>query len=236
MQPATPVRETIASKDGRIEVQTELTDNEASAVLQALSNNKFANTLCAKRSRYGKWTQNQRAWAHNLAMEAKYPERRQQQPEAIKLGDFSRLAEMFSLAGQRLKYPKIVFEFEDQPIVLYRAGAKSKYNGQIQVTDGGRYRQGKYFGRIDESGRLHPSGQCTDEVAAFLRLFAANPAGFAATYGKESGSCCFCRQQLTDKRSLAVGMGPVCAKNYGLEQAWKEAIGERRRGRGEDST
>lgn len=231
MQPATKTRETITSTDGRVHISTELTDDEAVEVLQA-SRNKFAHTLCAKRHRYGKWTRNQRAWAHKLAMEAKSPNR--PQSEAIKLGDFSTLADMFSLAGGRLKYPKIVFDFEDQPIVLYRAGSKSKYVGQIQVTDGGRYREGKYFGRIDGAGRFHPSRQCGDDIIAFLKLFAADPAGFAASYGKRSGACCFCRQKLTDKRSLAVGMGPVCAKSYGFEQQWKKAVKKHEEKEGEE--
>ena len=49
-----------------------------------------------------------------------------------------------------------------------------------------------------------------------LQRLAADPAGVASKYGKMTGRCCFCHLQLTDAKSLAVGYGKTCAKNYGL--------------------
>ena len=219
---AMSVARVLRSKDGRTVVNSDLPDSEVVRILQTLDNS-FAKTLVQKYAIYGGFTQNQLVWAHKLALEAKNPT-----PSAapVELGDFAKLAQMFSSASSKLKYPKVVFDFEDQPITLYRAGERSRYAGQIQVTDGGKFRNGRYFGRIDSDGRFYPSRQCTDDVTAFLKLFAADPAGLAASYGKQSGRCCFCNIKLTDPRSVAVGFGPVCSKHYGLENEWKHAAKE----------
>jgi len=31
-----------------------------------------------------------------------------------------------------------------------------------------------------------------------------------------TGNCCFCRRELTDKRSTEVGYGPICADHFSL--------------------
>lgn len=49
-----------------------------------------------------------------------------------------------------------------------------------------------------------------------LSAFAADPVGQAALYGHQTGHCCFCARELTDKRSVAVGYGPICAEHFGL--------------------
>lgn len=75
-----------------------------------------------------------------------------------------------------------------------------------------------WYARIETNGSLtlnektlRPLG-LEDE----LQEFAANPAEYAARYGRESGNCCFCNIKITDSRSLNVGYGPVCAENYDL--------------------
>lgn len=53
-------------------------------------------------------------------------------------------------------------------------------------------------------------------ITQLLKDLSQNPAGMAAAYGKLSGRCCFCASELTDDKSISVGYGPVCAKNYSL--------------------
>lgn len=48
----------------------------------------------------------------------------------------------------------------------------------------------------------------------------ANPIASFAQKGKETGQCCFCGQELTNKGSVYHGYGPICAGNYGLP--WSE--------------
>ena len=112
-----------------------------------------------------------------------------------------------------LKYPKIRL----QNVVLSRAGDKSKYTGQIQITDGRPYGANTYFGRIDKDGIFHVS-TADSSVSALLARLSDNPANVASEYGRLTGQCCFCGLALKDARSTAVGYGPICADKFGL--AW----------------
>jgi hypothetical protein len=43
----------------------------------------------------------------------------------------------------------------------------------------------------------------------------------AARFGHDHGECVYCARHLSDDRSVAVGYGATCAKNYGLP--WGDA-------------
>jgi hypothetical protein len=117
-----------------------------------------------------------------------------------------------------LKYPKIRLQTSNgQNVVLSRAGDKSRYTGQIQVTDGRPYGANVYFGRIDTAGIFHVS-TADASVSALLARLSENPADVASEYGRLTGQCCFCGLALKDARSTAVGYGPICADKFGL--AW----------------
>ena len=103
-------------------------------------------------------------------------------------------------------------------IVFSRAGAASKYAGQIMITDGKPFGENKFFGRIDTDGSFYATRSAGAGVMSLVQDFACDPAGTAGKYGRLTGGCSFCKQGLTDERSLKVGYGPVCAKHFGL--AW----------------
>lgn len=116
-----------------------------------------------------------------------------------------------------LKYPKIrLLTPAGQAVALARAGDKSRCKGQIMVTDGEKFGQNKYFGRVDQMGIYHPTPISTEEVRTLLEQLGADPAKVAAGYGKLTGNCCFCMRRLDDDRSTAVGYGPICANKFGL--------------------
>lgn len=119
--------------------------------------------------------------------------------------------------SNNLKYPKIRLRAADgQNVVLSRAGAKSKYTGQIIVTDERPYGSNTYFGRVDTSGNFIPAWANSPAVSSLLLRLSADPAGVASEYGRLTGHCCFCSLPLTDARSTAVGYGPICAGKFGL--------------------
>jgi hypothetical protein len=118
-----------------------------------------------------------------------------------------------------LKHPKIRLQTPSgQPVALGRAGDKSKFKGQIMVTDGERFGFNKYFGRVTETGVWVVGRVDQPEVRTLLEKLSTNPAETAAQYGKLTGNCCFCLRPLfgEDGRSVAVGYGPVCADKFGL--------------------
>lgn len=73
---------------------------------------------------------------------------------------------------------------------------------------------------IEEDGRVFAceGHELTNDEIAILLMFEHEPLVVAANYGRETGCCCFCARQLTDKRSVTAGYGPICAEKFGL--AW----------------
>jgi len=142
-------------------------------------------------------------------------------PLAPRAGVQVNILGVFSLFEQaianRLKYPKIRLQTRTgAPVVLSRAGDKSKYTGQVMITDGRPYGSNVYYGRVGMDGVFYRSAVDSPAVVELLERLACDPAEVAGEYGRLTGQCCFCGLPLTDARSTAVGYGPVCAGKFGL--------------------
>jgi hypothetical protein len=74
---------------------------------------------------------------------------------------------------------------------------------------------GLYLGKV-MGGRLFASRDCTTEASERIVAVASDPAQAAIAYGKKFGACSVCGRALTDADSIARGIGPVCAENYGF--------------------
>ena len=131
---------------------------------------------------------------------------------------YPKLIEIFKVAGTHLKRPKIRFDVTatGHPVALALTGPAARVPGAVNVSDGGKFREGTWFGRILPDGTFEQSKDCTPGVLKFLGDFAQDPAKFAAEHGIKTGRCCFCRLELTDPRSTKVGYGPICAGHFGL--------------------
>jgi hypothetical protein len=207
------------SADGRSGKQTVVTDlslEQAVKICRELRDS-FAQSLAAEYDRYGRFnTGNKAAWCIVKAQQSLNRARQQDERPREQLGNFAAIQALFALAGSRLQFPKIELDTADgRTVVLGLAGSRSAHAGKIKVSSGHKYGDpaGRFYGWIAPDGSTQASDQ---GVLELLRKFAADPQGVAAEYGRRTGSCCFCRQGLTDERSLLVGYGPVCAKNYGL--------------------
>lgn len=165
----------------------------------------FAQSLA--RTKYP--TPPQLAWLHKLVVDNETP-----RPDPITLG--GSLIELFDKTNGKIKYPKISFRTLGGPLKLQRSGSRSKYEGQINITDGRPYGVGEWYGRIDREGNWNPSTSCPPKVVEFLTEFAKNPAGVGGAYGRDGGHCVFCQLELTTPRSVGKGYGPTCAKNWDL--------------------
>lgn len=150
-----------------------------------------------------------------------FDRRRREQNVPTNIGSFEEVIALMQRAGAKLRYPKIRLQTETgQPVVLSVAGSKSKAPGTVNVTDGGSFEDGTWFGRVSPDGKWSPSGRVSQatqaSVQTLLSALAQDAAATAAKYGKLTGQCCFCAKPLTDARSTEVGYGGTCAKNYGL--------------------
>ena len=180
------------------------------AALPTLSakSQSFAQSLLDQHDMRGSLSEKQMYWVNKLAAEAAD---RKAPRETAKI-DLTKIVDLFDTAGQHLKHPAIVLD----GIRLSVAGERAKFPGSINVTSPGSFQDRTWFGRIALDGTFVGSREATPAIVEELKALAADPAGKAALYGKQTGCCCFCARELTDERSIAVGYGPICADHYGL--------------------
>jgi hypothetical protein len=177
---------------------------------------EFAGSLISGFNRFGRLSDKQMPWVDTLTQRATAPK---PTPVVTEKLNFQPIQDLFDKAAQKLKRVKIKLQAPNgQAVTFNRAGAMSKYAGQVMVTDGQPFGQNKFFGRIDVNGDFFATRVADAPVMELVKEFANDPAGTAGRYGRLTGGCSFCNHPLKDERSTEVGYGPVCAKNFGL--AW----------------
>lgn len=141
--------------------------------------------------------------------------------EGIKIKTaMTKLNSMFDEASNHLKYPGVTVQLPEVGQVLIATPYYGrKPDGEIEVSTR-RGSTGKWIYRgsvIDD--RFYPANKNFATPQAILDLInevAEDPINTAIKYGKLTGCCCFCNSGLEDERSVSMGYGPVCAKNWGL--------------------
>lgn len=223
----------IESSRGK-KVKTYLSDEEAIAIVRDnRQDSSFGRDLIAKRSRYG-LTPDQIVWIHVLAMEyvsANDPDCPAELKnggatrETVEVGDLKGLVDLLSVAGRKLKYPKVRLRVGAFNVVL-----KSKA-GRIDILDADRKDWSdrfndhlpRYYGKVVD-GKFDASSKAIDGLVEMLREMSVDPVKTAREYGRLTGNCCFCGLKLTDPQSTAAGFGETCAKNFGLHEQYKAAV------------
>lgn len=90
------------------------------------------------------------------------------------------------------------------------AGAHSRNPGAIYVKE-----EGTYLGKVQD-GRFKRSGDCGDDQERRIVVAASDPAAAAKLYGLRTGSCSICGRELTNRASIDLGIGPICAARWGF--------------------
>jgi len=220
--------------------------SQSVSTLQTLLSNlnpgdaKFAAGLVAAYKKYGNLTPKQAPWVEKLIERAQpkvaapvfSPSLVQPVVETVNVGGFEGVVALFNAAKSHLKFPKIsLLVAGNKTVKLVLLGAKSKYAGSVSITNGGKYPQAIWYGRVSPEGVFTPSAKLVPEfltaLTALLQEFSQNPARVAKEHGKLTGHCCFCNKELglgEDKRSVVVGFGPVCADHYGLKAEWLSGV------------
>lgn len=107
-----------------------------------------------------------------------------------------------------LKRPRLTFAS-----VKFSPAAETSANpGAIYAKDC----DGVYLGKF-AAGRFVRSRDCTDEHEREVLRIAMDPYKAAVEHGKLTGGCCVCNRTLSDPESVALGIGPVCAKKFGWQ-------------------
>lgn len=160
----------------------------------------------------GRLSAKQSEWITRLAERINAP------PKPAVTIDTTSIRELFAKASSKLKFPKFTIQADDTTLQFSIAGAKSKVPGAINVTDGGKFGSNTFYGRVLPDGEWQAYA-ATEAITKTIKSFAANPSTVAAKHGRSTGNCCFCTKPLTDKTSVKVGYGKICADNWGLPYA-----------------
>lgn len=122
--------------------------------------------------------------------------------------DLSAIRTMFDTAlGNGLKRPT----YRAEGIVIARAPDTGKNAGHLYVKAGAIYQ-----GKITPEDKFLAVKEAEPTTLTALQTIAESPAEAAMKYGKATGSCSCCGRTLTDPKSIAAGIGPICASNFGL--------------------
>jgi Family of unknown function (DUF6011) len=135
------------------------------------------------------------------------------------LSGFSPIADLMSrIHASGNDFPKVRLAIGETPLVLTRAGSKSRTPGAVTLTDGKRYGEGAYFGRITLAGEFEPGrdaralpAEKKAELWALLtRMRNGEAEAVFSEFGKRFGTCCMCGRDLTNAESVELGIGPIC--------------------------
>lgn len=118
------------------------------------------------------------------------------------------------------KFPRVRLSFGGIPLHLTVAGEKSKTPGAINLTDGGGYGHGRFFGRISTEGEFMPAKAARELApeqkkamwAILTRMRSGEALEVFAEHGREFGTCCMCGRELSNAESVEYGIGPECRK------------------------
>ena len=132
--------------------------------------------------------------------------------------DGSQIIRLFDKASESLKWPHFTFHLDDGcKIKFKRLSNKTRYPGSIIITNG------KSFGHPDQRilGYIHLNGsvilnEMPDQLEIQIWLIITDPVEKIAINGMRYNHCCFCGIELTDRRSVEHGYGPICAEKWGL--------------------
>jgi hypothetical protein len=172
----------------------------------------FAASMAQAVLKYGALTPNQLAAVERMiAGDAARAEQRAteqaERAERAQAADIAHIETALRTAqGNGLANPKLRlagFKFSIAP-------ASGRNAGAVYVKGAA----GEYLGKV-QGGRLFTARECTPDAEAEILAVCADPEGSAVAYGKRLGKCACCGRALSDPESVARGIGPICAGNFG---------------------
>ena len=176
---------------------------------QQARDNDFACSLIGSINRYGRLTDKQLACVrNNILRDANAPQIEAERIAAAPEVSVLAIETAFSRANEAgVKYPKLTFA-----VFTFSPAPKSGRNpGAVYVKDKD---DGTYYG-MAKAGKFLKSRDCPEDAVLAILRTCADPHAEAIAYGKEFGVCCCCNRTLTDPKSVAKGIGPVCEKTFG---------------------
>lgn len=173
--------------------------------------NAFISSLAHQLFTKGRLSDNQvAAWHRGKARLAEIRAAAAAAREANKVVvDLTPIKAMFdSAVAAGLKKPA----YRAAGVVLKLAAASGRNPGALYVTDEAT---GDYLGKV-QGITFYPVASAPSTVKEALAEIAAAPKEAAVAWGRRTGKCSCCGRELTDKVSIANGIGPICETKWGF--------------------
>lgn len=177
----------------------------------------FPQKLLEALDEYGTWTDGQLAAVQKL-MAREQERRAENKAKRSSAIDATRVEAAFASAREHSARAGMQGIFWTRPVKLrareidltFQQGSEgSQWSGMIFVKAGE-----KKLGAI-KAGVFTRRFECSDAEAAAVTEACSDPHQAAVAFGKAWGVCTVCGRTLTDDQSIARGIGPICAENFG---------------------
>ena len=212
----TPSQLTVNTKRGPVRFTTTLEWEEAIALCQEESRNgnKFAYDLCMREAKNLYMSEAQVSWVYKIAEDAL--KLREPQPKVREIDASNILASLAEARAKGIKKPmlRLVHPVGNDIRVKYMSFGKNA--GGCWVTS-----NNDLIGKIDDGGVFTFTGRpytdkFVDEMFDFIDITNHDVKGALESYGKVTSKCGCCGLPLTNKKSIELGIGPICLDKYGL--------------------
>ena len=179
---------------------------------------EFPQAMLNALAKYGSLTDNQLAAVRKCMAREAHGRQVQTEERALRdlnapAVDVSKLEAAFQKARDSAAQDREGLKFLHlrlDTFVFSPAGAQSRNPGALYVKE-----DKVYLGKIQD-GRFLKVRECTDDQERRIVVAASNPAAAAKAYGLRTGSCCICGRELTNRESIDLGIGPICADRWGF--------------------
>ena len=207
----------VSTRRGIITFTSDLEWNEAIALCQEESRkgNKFAFDLCMRETKGLFMSESQVSWVYKIAEDVR---KLRDEPKVVKRQvrstDASNiLASVAEARAKGIKRPILRLQTAEGNEFSVKYMSIGKNAGGAWVT----WANGELAGKIDDCGVFTSYlEQYASELFAAMDDANSNLQGALSSYGKMTSRCGCCGLPLTNKKSIELGIGPICLDKYGL--------------------
>jgi hypothetical protein len=210
----------VNTRRGPVTFTTTLEWEEAIALCQeeARNGNKFAYDLCMRETKNLFMSESQVSWVYKIAEDLRQlKEPKETKTQKVRSIDASNiLASLAEARAKGIKKPMLRLMDPVGNDIRIKYMSVGKNAGGCWVTS-----NDDLIGKIDDGGVFTFTGRpYTDkfiaEVFDFIEITNHDVKGALESYGKMTSRCGCCGLPLTNKKSIELGIGPICLDKYGL--------------------
>jgi hypothetical protein len=211
---------TVNTRRGPVRFETSLEWNEAIALCreEAQKGNDFATSLIDREDRNLYMSESQCSWVFKIAEDLR--QLKEPKPEVrstTRSVDASNiLASLAEARAKGIKKPMLRLLMPTDNHIKVKYMSMGKNAGGCWVTS-----NDNLIGKIDDGGVFTFTGRpytdkFVDEVFDFIDITNYDVKSALESYGKITSKCGCCGLPLTNKKSIELGIGPICAEKYGV--------------------